>query len=937
MKDLKEVKLLKRNQLFFDLGLAVLLVALSIFLNQSKVLQQWDNLIYDFESSLIRIPVDDNIVIVAIDDKSLQKLGRWPWSRAVHARLLDQLTKTDVKAIGFDILFMEPDPMKPDDDKQLLEAIKKNGRVVLPVLTNIDENSIVNTKTLEHIMDAAILSHVNMIFDDQGVIRQFDLNIMLNNGEMLPSMALALYRKTEGDSKAFKVEKQNRIFVAFSNPPGQFQVVSYADVLLDANVRQSLKGKVVLVGVTAPGLGSSLATPGARESRLMSGVEFHANALNALYTGAVVAPLKWGGYWLISILLIVIPVLTYRFCKLGMTLVLALGFLALTCISSFLLLSVFQLWFAPLSTLLCLMLSYPLWSLRKLKQLNLSLFKEHENASAILKAIEESVVVTNKQGYIEYMNPAAEKMFACTLAEVKLSSFSKLYEVLNQDEQVLLERKVALGNEKKETQVDVQLIKNRYNEEYAVRFSSQPVFSESGSLDGNVYALSDLTEINTISKENAFTAAHDNLTGLPNRSLLQGLMEQAIKNATRESIGFAVLFIDLDGFKKINDAMGHTNGDVLLQEVANRLSNWARDSDTISRWGGDEFIIMLDKMGSSSDVSYVVEKIKYSLSQSYTLNDQQVFVTPSIGISLFPDDGKDVNVLLEKADAAMYNVKESGRNNFCFYSQSLETEAKERLLLETELRQALENDEFEVYFQPQVSLVSGRIAGVESLIRWKHPKKGMLNPDQFISLAEESGLIVPMGQWIVKAVCRQLKIWKDKELPLLKIAINISARQFAQKDLVSMIIEEIELHGIDGTLLQLEITESMIIQDISLVVEVMDELKSVGVSMAIDDFGTGYSSFEYLKKLPIDKLKIDKSFIANVTNNLDDASIVQAVVAMAHNMNMEVIAEGVETEEQVKFLLKNKCDYAQGYLFSKPLSVEKVEEFIKKFTSAETV
>ncbi len=936
MTNLKKIKSLGGKQLFFDIGLAILLVILSIFLNQSKVLQQWDNLIYDFESSLIRIPVDDNIVIVAIDDNSLQKLGRWPWSRAVHARFLDQLTKTDVKAIGFDILFMEPDPLKPDDDKQLLDAIKRNGRVVLPVLTNMEENSIVNTKTLEHIMDAAVLSHVNMIFDEQGVIRQLDLNITLNNGEELPSMALALFQKTKGDSKAFKNSEENRIFVAFSNPPGQFQVVSYADVLLDANVRQSLKEKVVLVGVTAPGLGSSLATPGARESRLMSGVEFHANALNALYTGAVITPLKSPEYWLISMLLIVIPVLTYRFCKLGMTLVLALGFLALTCLSSFLLLSVFQLWFAPLSTLLCLMLSYPLWSLRKLKQLNLSLFKEHEKASAILKAIEESVIVTNQQGEIEYMNPAAEKMFAYTLAEVKLSPFSKLYEITEQDEQTVVGSDTII-DEDKETKVEVQLIKNRHDEEYAVRFSSQLVYAESGLLDGTVYALSDLTEINDISKKNAFTAAHDLLTGLPNRSLLQGLMEQAIKNATRENVGFAVLFIDLDGFKKINDAMGHTGGDFLLQEVANRLSNWARESDTISRWGGDEFIIMLDKMGSTSNVSHVVEKIKYSLSQPYTLNNQEVFVTPSIGISFFPDDGKNVNVLLDKADAAMYNVKESGRNNFCFYSQSLETEAKERLLLETELRQALKNDEFEVYFQPQISLSSSRIAGMEALIRWKHTKKGLLNPDQFISLAEESGLIIPMGQWIVKSVCRQLKIWKDNGLPLIKVAINISARQFSQKDLVNMIIQEIELYGIAGSFLQLEITESMIIQDINLVVEVMDELKSVGISIAIDDFGTGYSSFEYLKKLPIDKLKIDKSFIANVTNNQDDASIVQAVIAMAHNMNMEVIAEGVETEEQMKFLLKNKCDYAQGYLFSKPLSVEKVEKFIQKFVQLSKV
>jgi diguanylate cyclase (GGDEF)-like protein/PAS domain S-box-containing protein len=743
-------------------------------------------------------------------------------------------------------------------------------------------------------------------------------------------MALALYQKKDGSNLLIDQVIQKKIGIAFANPPDQFQQVSYVDALLDESVRQRLQGKVVLIGMTAAGLDSSLATPGlgSRQSRLMSGIVFHANALNTLETGTMILPLKKSQYWLLSIMLIIIPVMTYRFFKPSLTLFLATGFSLLTCLASLFLLSIFQLWYAPLSTLLCLVFSYPLWSLRKVKQLKSSLFKEQENAGAILKAIEDSVVVIDKQGLVEYMNPAAEKMLAYSLADVKALPFSEIYDIVEQKNTQILWDNNAMDN-KAQMPAVVQVIRNWQNEEFAVRFSSREVYTENGSSEGVVYVFSDLTEVVEVNRKIAFVAAHDVLTGLPNRSLFRNLMAQAINNANREGVGFSVLFIDLDGFKKINDAMGHACGDLLLQEVAKQLRSQVRMSDTISRWGGDEFIVMLDKLVSPSDVAGVAEQINHSLSQVFMVNQQEVFVTASIGISLFPEDGEEIDVLLEKADAAMYNVKKSGRNNICFYSQSLETQAKEQLFLENELRQAIKNDEFEIYYQPQFELSSNRLIGLEALIRWKHLKKGLLSPDLFISLAEESGLIVPIGQWVVKTVCRQLKLWKDKGLPLVRIAINISARQFAQKDLVSTIIQEVELNGIETGLLQIEITESMIIRDIGLVIDVMDDLKSVGISIAIDDFGTGYSSLEYLKKLPIDKLKIDKSFINSVVNNQDDASIVQAVIAMGHNMNMQIIAEGVETEEQLKFLLERECDYGQGYFFSKPVPAEKIEELIK--------
>lgn len=924
------VKFLTGKQLFFDLMLAATLVAMSVLLSHFKILQRWDNIVYDVESSIIQRPVDDDIVIVAIDDISLQKLGRWPWTRAIHARLLDRLTETEVAAIGFDVLFMERDLELLEGDKLLAEAIQRNGRVVLPVLTNIEENNMVVTKSLMQITDAAQLAHVNMSFDEQGIVRQLDLQISLDNGHDLPSMALALYQKKHGKVPFVDKNAQKKIHIGFSNPPDQFQQVSYVDVLLNEHIRQSLKGKTVLIGMTAAGLNSNLATPklGSKKPKLMSGIVFQANALNALETQAMILPFGKPQYYLLSLILIVIPVMTYRIFKPNLTLFLVISFSFITCLTSFVLLSVFELWFAPLSTLLGQVFSYPLWSLQKVKQLKSSLYKEQKNASAILKAIEDSVVVIDKYGNVEYMNPAAERMFVYSLIDNKSQLFNELYETVEQRNSSVLYSNKDLDKEMNKNQA-IEVIRNQHGEEIVVRFSRREVCAENGTNEGVVYAFSNITEIININKKIAFFAEHDALTELPNRTLLRSLMEQAIKNDEREGTGFSILFIDLDGFKEINDAMGHTAGDILLQEVAKRLKKQIRKSDTISRWGGDEFIIMLDKVVIPSDIVIVAEQIKLCLAQVFTIDEEEVFISASTGISLFPIDGEKVDVLIEKADTAMYNVKNNGRNNICFYSQSLETQAKEQIFLENELHQALQRDEFELYYQPQFDLLSNKLIGLEALIRWNHAKKGLLIPDQFISLAEESGLILQIGHWVVKTVCQQLKVWKDRGLPAIKVAINLSARQFVQKDLIDIITQEIELHEIKANLLQVEITESMIIHDMNLVMKIMQGLKSIGISIAVDDFGTGYTSLESLKKLPIDMLKIDKSFIANVVDSQDDASIVQAVIALGHNMNMKIIAEGVETEEQLKFLLDKQCDYGQGYFFSKPVLAEKIEGLLK--------
>jgi diguanylate cyclase (GGDEF)-like protein/PAS domain S-box-containing protein len=923
-----------KKQLSLDIVLVIFLVLLSVFFNQvllNKIplLQRWDNLFYDLESTGIATPADKDIVIVAIDDVSLKKMGRWPWSRAIHAHLIDQLTEAGAVAVAMDILFMDPDLTHPENDQLLASAIHRNGHVILPALTTRQDETLLIIKPLKMFAEAARqLAHVNIRFDSQGIARQFELQLELDDDIYLPAMSLALSRLLLNHNEPENLTEQNRVLIQFAGPPGHFQHISYADVVSNIERQKQLAGKTVLIGITATGLGSRVATPASQTGLLMSGVEFQANALATLQSGKVIRLLQWPAYTLISFSLITLLIILFRFLSPFYALLLVFGFSILTVASSFFLLSNWSLWFAPLPTLLCLILSYPLWSRKKLEQLGQSLFREHERASATLEAIAEAVITTDHRDRIEFMNPAAEKLLASPLAKVKRKPFSEVCQIIKQADSILINnRTLATGEQQTKTHV----IRNGNGEEYDVQISSSLMYDEKKRPNGAVYALSDLTEIIDVHRKVAFIASHDTLTGLPNRVLLQDRLEQSIISSKRGSLRFAVLFIDLDGFKRINDAMGHASGDLLLQEVALRLRKVSRKSDTVSRWGGDEFIILLNNLNSPSSATKVASKIIQSLSQPIIIKNQEVIVTPSIGISLFPEDGEQATVLLEKSDTAMYNVKKSGRNHFCFYSQKLENQAKARLVLEAELRRAIESNEFEMHYQPQIDLISHELIGAEALIRWNHPDKGLVSPDSFIPLAEETGLIVPLGKWIIKKVCSQLQLWKSQGFPLIKVAINLSAHQFTDKNLVSTITQEIRKHGLTSESIQVEITESMMIQDIDRVIKILDDLKSAGVSIAVDDFGTGYSSLEYLKKLPIDKLKIDKSFVDSVMDNTDDASIVQAVIALGHNMNMQIIAEGVETEQQASFLKEHLCDYGQGYFYSRPLNADKMKQLMEKF------
>jgi diguanylate cyclase (GGDEF)-like protein len=452
---------------------------------------------------------------------------------------------------------------------------------------------------------------------------------------------------------------------------------------------------------------------------------------------------------------------------------------------------------------------------------------------------------------------------------------------------------------------------------------------------GAVVIFEDVTEREQAEARAQFLATHDELTGLPNRLVFGQAVSDAVKAGRRYGQEFAVIFADLDRFKIINDTLGHAAGDALLTEIANRLRQCVRESDVVARGGGDEFIILLREVSDANQVTTVARKILSIVVKPLTIHGQECRVTASIGISLFPSDAQDGETLVKNADAAMYAAKEDGRNAFRFHSQEIKNQSLERLMLETSLRRALERNELLLYYQPKRDLGRGGISGVEALLRWNHPDLGLLQPSRFIPLAEETGLIVPIGKWVLETACAQNMAWQRQGLPAIRIAVNLSPRQFADPNVLHDIRGALEKSGMPAQLLELEITESMVMQNVERTVRVLEAIKSLGITLAIDDFGTGYSSMSLVKKFPIDALKIDRSFVREIMNDCEDKAIADAIIALGRALNLTVVAEGVETAEQEAFQRAHNCDEIQGYLISKPVPADEFATFLANHAVAQ--
>jgi diguanylate cyclase (GGDEF)-like protein len=420
---------------------------------------------------------------------------------------------------------------------------------------------------------------------------------------------------------------------------------------------------------------------------------------------------------------------------------------------------------------------------------------------------------------------------------------------------------------------------------------------------------------------------HDGLTGLVNRSLFMERLNRAIVRANRDKIQVAIMFIDLDRFKHINDTLGHNAGDTLLQEVATRLERCTREQDTVARFGGDEFTILLEGVNHANDAVIVANKIIRFISYPIRIHDQELYVTPSIGITMYPDDADSVEQLMKHADSAMYRAKEEGRNGFQFYTDGMNRESEERMELESRLRQAMHKREFQLFYQPKINIRNGEMIGAEALIRWNQPDLGMVSPAKFIPLAEENGLINSIGEWVIREACSQMQEWNMTGMDPIRVAVNLSPRQLYQQDLADMILDTALEYSIVPRNIELEITESLLMDDTEASITTLKKLKEWGMHVSIDDFGTGYCSLAYLKRFPIETLKIDRSFVMDITTDPDDAAICSAIIALGHKLRLNVTAEGIETSEQLEFLKQQGCDEAQGFYFSKPLPAAEFTDF----------
>jgi diguanylate cyclase (GGDEF)-like protein/PAS domain S-box-containing protein len=445
---------------------------------------------------------------------------------------------------------------------------------------------------------------------------------------------------------------------------------------------------------------------------------------------------------------------------------------------------------------------------------------------------------------------------------------------------------------------------------------------EDGVLVGYEGTNEDITTRKVAEDRVQYLAYYDALTGLPNRTLLRDRLTKALADARRQKYKIALLFLDLDGFKDINDSLGHAVGDLFLQEVAVRLKRNAREQDTVARLGGDEFLIMLTHVEDVSDAAVAAERFMGAMSGEVEVEGHHINVSCSVGISIFPEHSTDEETLIRNADAAMYSAKTSGRHHFRFFTEDMNAQVAEKLTLENGLRRALDRKEFFLLYQPQMDIATGRITGLEALLRWQHPELGLVPPDKFIRIAENSGLIVPIGEWVLRTACGQAKKWQDEGIPAISVAVNVSAVQFRQAGFCELVRKVVQDTGLAPQYLELELTESLLLANADVTVSVLQELKAMGVTLAIDDFGTGYSSFSYLRQFHVNNLKIDRSFVSDVATNPDDAAITAAIIGMAKSLHLRVIAEGVETEAQMSFLRAQQCDEIQGFYFSKPLSAD---------------
>jgi diguanylate cyclase (GGDEF)-like protein/PAS domain S-box-containing protein len=558
------------------------------------------------------------------------------------------------------------------------------------------------------------------------------------------------------------------------------------------------------------------------------------------------------------------------------------------------------------------------------------LFCDKERAQVTLNSIGDAVLSTDANWHITFLNPVAEKLTGWTSAEASGRQLTEVFQVIDATtrERIVPCLEFEVRNGRTVILPPNCVLARRDGYESPIEDSAAPIHDRNGCVAGLVVVFHDVSEAQAMAQRMTHLAEHDILTSLPNRGLLDDRLEQGIALAQRHSRRLAVLFVDLDHFKHINDSLGHLIGDQLLRAVALRITPCVRSSDTVSRQGGDEFIVLLPEISHEEDAALIADKIRLAVLEPYTIANHLLHLTASVGVSVYPEDGADPESLIQCAETAMYHAKEKGRNRSQFFKDEMNCHAAERQVIREDLRHALHRGEFELEYQPKVNLVSGAITGVEALIRWRHPSRGVLPPLEFIQIAEDCGLIEQIGQWVLRAACLQAQTWRAIGIRFGTMAVNISAVEFRNERFFADVCDILEYTGLEPRYLELELTETAVMRNVEATSVVLQSLSAMGIRIAVDDFGTGYSNLSYLKRFPINTLKLDKSFVHDIPANADIATIVRSVIHMGQSLHLQVVAEGVENSEQLKFLQVHNCAEGQGYYFSKPLHPSECQALI---------
>jgi diguanylate cyclase (GGDEF)-like protein/PAS domain S-box-containing protein len=567
------------------------------------------------------------------------------------------------------------------------------------------------------------------------------------------------------------------------------------------------------------------------------------------------------------------------------------------------------------------------------------LFEERERAQVTLNSIGDAVVSTDVSGRVTYLNVVAEDLTGWSQHEATGHPLEDVLQIIDGTTRQVMQNPTAqaIRDDKVAALPPNCVLIRRDGVEAAIEDSTAPIHDSRGAVTGSVMVFHDVSMARAMTRKMTHLAQHDSLTDLPNRALLNDRLREAIILSRRHKRELSVLFLDLDRFKHINDSLGHVVGDRLLQSVARRLLSCVRGSDTVGRQGGDEFVVLLWEVRRAEDAGIAAAKILETLRKPHLIDEHELHITASIGIVTYPEDGTDVETLMKKADLAMYHAKQTRHDSYQFFKPEMNARAIERQSLEDSLHYAIERQELVLHYQPKFNLATGGIIGAEALIRWRHPQRGLVPPGQFISIAEECGLIVPIGRWVLREACRQARAWQIAGLPPLCVAINVSAVELRAPGFVAGVRTTLKETGLESRYLELELTETVLIEDSRSVADVLRELKDIGVLLALDDFGTGYSNLSQLKRFPIDALKIDQSFVRDLAVDEDDAGIVTAVIGMGKSLHMRVVAEGVETRKQLEILQQHGCPQGQGYYFCRPVPAEQFRRLLEHDTAAVAV